>query len=70
MALTVALALSLLLSLLLTLMLALRATFSLDPFESILMAASPSLSLSDEIEFDDSSESVKLICLQVLMVRA
>lgn len=66
MALTVALALSLLL----TLMLALRATFSLDPFESILMAASPSLSPSDEIEFDDSSESVKLICLQVLMVRA
>lgn len=66
MALTVALALSLLL----TLMLALRATFSLDPFESILMAASPSLSASDEIEFDDSSESVKLICLQVLMVRA
>lgn len=66
MALTVALALSLLL----TLMLALRATFSLDPFESILMAASPSLSPSDEIEFEDSSESVKLICLQVLMVRA
>lgn len=66
MALTVALALSLLL----TLMLALRATFSLDPFESILMAASPSLSPSDEIEFDDSSESVKLICLQLLMVRA
>lgn len=66
MALTVALALSLLL----TLMLALRATFSLDPFESILMAASPSLSPSDEIEFDDSCESVKLICLQVLMVRA
>lgn len=68
MALTVALALSLLLTLML--MLALRATFSLDPFESILMAASPSLSPSDEIEFDDSSESVKLICLQVLMVRA
>lgn len=66
MALTVALALSLLL----TLMLALRATFSLDPFESILMAASPLLSPSDEIEFDDSGESVKLICLQVLMVRA
>lgn len=66
MALTVALALSLLLML----MLALRATFSLDPFESILMAASPSLSPSDEIEFDDSSELVKLICLQVLMVRA
>lgn len=68
MALTVALALSLLLTLML--MLALRATFSLDPFESILMAASPSLSPSDEIEFDDSCESVKLICLQVLMVRA
>lgn len=66
MALTVALALSLLLMV----MLALRATFSLDPFESILMAASPSLSPSDEIEFDDSSELVKLICLQVLMVRA
>lgn len=66
MALTVALALSLLL----TLMLALRATFSLDPFESILMAASPLLSPSNEIEFDDSGESVKLICLQVLMVRA
>lgn len=66
MALTVALALSLLLML----MLALRARFSLDPFESILMAASPSLSPSDEIEFDDSCESVKLICLQVLMVRA
>lgn len=57
-------------SLLLTLMLALRATFSLDPFESILMAASPLLSPSNEIEFDDSGESVKLICLQVLMVRA